>query len=113
MDRVTDPAVIVRGVLERVASWLQRIPKPDVETILVEDPRQQVFVLRRLGWHDRKRVDNTVTAVRVKNGKVWVEVDNTDLTIADELLNAGIAEGDIVLAFNSSELRKLSDFVIA
>lgn len=109
MDHVS----AVRGVLERVAGYLRRIPKPDVSTILIEDPEQQIFLLRRLGWHAGKRVNNTVVFARVRDGKVWVEEDNTDLCFADELVHAGVSREDIVLGFQPPERRHLTEFAVA
>ena len=113
MDRVADHGETVRAVLERVAGWIRRLPKPDVETVLAEGTQHDLFLLNRLGWHDGVRVDNTVALVRVKAGKVWIEEDWTDLTIADELVKAGVPKEDIVLAFHPPELRHLTEFAVA
>ena len=113
MDRVAEHSETVRGVLERVAGWVRRVPKPGVETVLAEGTDHDFFLLKRLGWHAGARVDNTVALVRVKAGKVWVEEDWTDLTIADELVRAGVPKADIVLAFQPPELRHLTDFAVA
>jgi hypothetical protein len=103
----------VRQILARVAEHLKRIPKPGVETLLVEDPAQAVFLLRRLGWDAGRRVNNTVISARMRDGRVWVEEDNTDLSFTDELLRAGVPKDDIVLAFQPPELRHLTDFAVA
>jgi hypothetical protein len=105
MDQVNDHAGRVRQVMEKVAGWLRRIPKPDVDTLAVEDPRCGAFLLLRYGWHEGKRLDNVVLAARIKGGKVWIEEDNTDLSLAEELEKAGVPKEDIVLAFHPPELR--------
>ena len=113
MDSVLTYSDILRATFGRMAEWLKRIRKPDVETIFVEDTAHEQFVLMRVGWHDRKRVDNTVVHARIKNGKIWIEQDNTDATLADELLRAGVPKEDIVLAFHPPELRRLTEFAPA
>ena len=82
MDHIT----VIRHVLERIAGHLKCIPKPGVETNLIEDPEQKIFLLQRIGWHDGKRVNNVVIFARVRDDKVWVEDDNTDLCFAEELV---------------------------
>jgi hypothetical protein len=113
MAVVTTYADTVRQIFISVAEHLKRIPKPGVETLLVEDPEKALFLLRRLGWDAGKRVNNTVIAARVRDGKVWVEEDNTDLSFADELVRAGVPKEDIVLAFQPPELRHLTEFAVA
>ncbi len=103
----------VREVLERIAGYLKSIPKPGVETCVVEDPQQKLFLLQRLGWHDGKRVNNIVLFARVRDGRVWIEEDNTDLSFADELMRTGVPKEDIVLAFQPPERRHLTEFAVA
>jgi hypothetical protein len=113
MDAVTNYAEVVRQILARVADDLRRIPKPDVETLLLEDARHTAFLLKRVGWHTGKRVNNTVMSARVRDGKVWIEEDNTNLCLADELVRAGIPKSDIVLGFQAPEERHLGEFAVA
>jgi ketosteroid isomerase-like protein len=113
MADLTNYADTVREILARIAENLKRIPKPDVETLLVEDPRLAAFLLRRLGWDAGRRVNNTVIAARIRDGKVWIEEDNTDLSFADELLRRGVPKEDIVLGFQPPQRRHLTEFAVA
>jgi hypothetical protein len=113
MGDVTNSPDMVRQILSRVAEHLKRIPKPDVDTLLLEDAAHTAFLLNRIGWHDGKRVNNTVIFARVRGGKVWIEDDNTDLTFCDELLRAGVPREDIVLGFQPPERRHLTEFAVA
>jgi hypothetical protein len=96
-----------------VAKHLERIDKPGVETLLIEDALRGVFLLNRLGWHEGTRVDNIVIYARIKDSKVWIEEDNTDLCFADALLRDGIPREDIVLAFQPPESRHMTEFAVA
>jgi hypothetical protein len=96
-----------------MAAWLKRVPKPDVETLMLEDAKHEQFVLMRVGWHGGKRVKNTVIHARIKGRKIWIEEDWTNATLADQLLKAGVPKEDIVLAFHPPELRHLTEFAPA
>ena len=48
--------------------------------------------------------------LRIKEGKIWVEEDWTDLCVVDDLLAAGISKGDIVLGFHHPSKRPLTEF---
>jgi len=48
--------------------------------------------------------------LRIKDGKIWVEEDWTDLCVVDDLLAAGISKSDIVLGFHHPSKRPLTEF---
>jgi hypothetical protein len=57
-------------------------------------------------------VSAIIIFLRIKNDKIWVEEDWTDLCVVDDLLAAGVPKSDIVLGFHSPNKRKSTDFVI-
>jgi hypothetical protein len=67
----------------------------------------------KLGWHDKRRVCSITLLVRVKNGKVWIEVDWTQYGLANRLTALGIPQEDIVLAFHPPHLRPMTDYAVA
>ncbi|MEM7128412.1 MAG: element excision factor XisI family protein [Chloroflexota bacterium] len=60
-----------------------------------------------------KRVWNTTLYVRIKDGKFWIEIDWTEEGIATDLLEAGVPNQDIVLAFHHPSIRKHTEFAVA
>jgi hypothetical protein len=102
----------LREIFTRVAGYLDQVKKPHVQTVLFADDAQGNYLLRRVGWHAGDRVNNTVFFARVRDGKVWIEEDNTDLSLADELLAAGVPKSDIVLAFHAPEERRFGEFAV-
>jgi hypothetical protein len=54
-----------------------------------------------------------VIHLRLDRSKVWIEADNTEEGVADELVAAGVPPQDIVLAFYRPERRRLSEFAVA
>jgi hypothetical protein len=113
MGDVTSYAIRIKEILLRVADQLRRIPKPGIETLLIEDQSQSIILLARVGWYAGERVDNIVIFARIREGKVWIEEDNTDLTFADELIRSGVPEKDIVLAFHHPDRRHRAEFAVA
>jgi hypothetical protein len=117
MDRVTHARAALNEIVRRVAGYLDRSLNAghELETAVVTDAEHDQYGLFRIGWWagHKERVTNIVFMARIKNGKVWIEEDNTDLTLADELVKAGVPKGDIVLAFQPPELRHLTEFAVA
>jgi hypothetical protein len=115
MDRVTAARAALNEIVRRVGGYLDRSRNRGVETLVVTDPEHDQYGLYRYGWREGtgERISNTVFLARIKDGKVWIEEDNTDLALADELVKAGIPKEDIVLAFQPPELRHLTEFAVA
>jgi XisI protein len=45
--------------------------------------------------------------------RVWIQLDNTEDGIAEELIAAGIPKQDIVLGFHEPEIRPYTGFAVA
>ncbi|WP_422387058.1 element excision factor XisI family protein [Anabaena sphaerica] len=48
--------------------------------------------------------------IDIKNGKIWIQHDGTEVGIATLLLIKGVPKQDIVLAFHAPEMREFTEF---
>jgi hypothetical protein len=103
---------IVCDIAKTVESQQDRLPK-DLETVSVCDNRAGQYLLMNIGWQDGRRVRGTTVHLRLKDGKIWIEDDMTNLDIADRLVEAGVPKKDIVLGFQPPERRKYTEFAAA
>ncbi|MBP0017626.1 MAG: XisI protein [Cyanobacteria bacterium SBLK] len=71
------------------------------------------YLLISFGWNSDRRVHSTILHLRVVEGKFWLERDETEEGITQDLLDRGVPKEDIVLAFYHPEDRKLTEFAIA
>jgi hypothetical protein len=71
------------------------------------------YIWFRFGWEDKKQIQHIIIYLTIKNGKIWVEEDATDLCIVDDLLSAGIPQNDIVLGFHHPSKRVFTEFATA
>lgn len=79
------------------------------------------YLLMSFGWNGdtatatlrERRVHSTILHLRIVEGKFWIERDETEEGITQDLLNRGIPKHDIVLAFYHPEDRKLTEFAFA
>lgn len=109
---------IVMSVLKRHAELRKKGKLPQlsfVETQLLFDTERNHFLLLSIGWEES--TSNFIYGVSfhidIKNEKVWVQQDNTDSIIVDDLLEGGIPQSDIVLGFLPPYRRAYSDFALA
>jgi hypothetical protein len=46
----------------------------------------------------------------IKSGKIWIQHDGTEDSIADELVALGVPKNDIVLAYHAPYNRQFTEF---
>ncbi len=49
----------------------------------------------------------------IKNEKVWIQINNTELDIGQALVEMGIAKEDIVIGFQPVYIRQISGYAVA
>jgi hypothetical protein len=102
-----EPAAPYPDIIERVmrgyASFLSS--KREVEATLIIDAARSQFLLLYVGWDGARRVHHVAVHVEVRGDRVWLQCDNTDLVVAEDLVAAGIPKSSIVLGFRPPELR--------
>lgn len=54
----------------------------------------------RVGWKGLKRVYYTILHFDIKDGKIWLQQNTTDIDVGQELLEMGIPKEDIVLGLH-------------
>jgi hypothetical protein len=108
MDKLERYREIVRHLIEEYASY--KISHGQIESEAIIDPKKDHYELMHIGWDGERRVHGSVVHIDIRGGKVWLQYDGTNRSVADELIEAGIPREDIVLAFHPAELRPLTGF---
>ncbi|NER50269.1 MAG: XisI protein [Symploca sp. SIO1B1] len=65
------------------------------------------------GWQEKQHFHSCLIHLEIINDKVWIQCDNTEEGIANELVSVGILKEDIVLGFHEPEIRKYTGFAVA
>ena len=85
----------------------------DLKCQLIVSDDQNNFWLITQGWEDELRVHGCLVHLEIINNKIWIQCDNTEDGIANELVAAGIPKSDIVLAFHPPDVRKFTEFAVS
>ncbi|BAY09487.1 XisI protein [Calothrix sp. NIES-2098] len=85
----------------------------DIESQLIVDTEHDHYQLLEVGWDGMKRVYNCVMHLDIKNGKIWIQRNMTDVDIAQELVEMGIAKEDIVLGLHPPYKRPYTGYGVA
>ncbi|MDJ1171141.1 XisI protein [Roseofilum sp. BLCC_M154] len=82
------------------------------EKQLIFDVQRDRYLLVYLGWEHEKWAYGCVVHIEIKDGKVWIQRDLTEVGIGNELAELGIPKTDIILGFRSPYLRQFTGFGI-
>jgi XisI protein len=110
MDKLTKYRQLIRKILDKYVA-IQLANSPEIEIII--DEKSDHYQLIRLGFENNRRVYYCVFHFDIKNDKIWIQQDTTDIPVAQLLLDDGISNDDIVLAFHAPYRRELSGFAVA
>ncbi len=110
MDRLTHYRQSIRNFLNKYVNIWQ---EEGIETQLIIDSERDHYLLLRVGWEGDKRINYAVFQFDIKDDKIWVQENNTDIEIDKELEEMGISKKEIVVGFHHPLMREYSDFAVA
>ena len=84
----------------------------NTEVHLIFDTDRNRYQVLHIGWDGLSRVFGCIIYVEIKDDKIWLERDGTEIGVASELVAAGVPKQDIVLAFHAPYKRKFTDFAV-
>lgn len=85
----------------------------EVETAIILDTENDHYQLSYIGWQDQKRIFNVILHFDIKESKIWIQHNGTEVAIAQVLTEKGVLPTDIVLGFHSAFKRQFSGYAIA
>lgn len=97
MDTTAIDRNIVKQVIQRYAKLSPS--HGDIRLDTVFDEAQERYALMQIGWDRGRRVRGNLIYVTLQDGKVWVEYDGMEPGITQDLIEGGIPEERIILAF--------------
>ncbi len=112
MDRISLYRDLIKQVLTEYDGLSSQSSGDKIETCLIFDEQRHHYLWLTLDCQGSKRYNYTHVHVRIKNEKIYIEEDFTEEGIANELIDLGVSQEDIVLAFQPPDVRKFTDFAI-
>ena len=89
------------------------ISNGEIESQTVFDLQHDHYQVMNVGWDGYRRVHGCVLHFDIKDGKIWVQHNATELPVAHELVAMGVAKEDIVLGFQTPYMRQYTEFGVA
>jgi XisI protein len=110
METTTRQRAAIIQVLSELAEMSNQ--GQESETLPLFDTERDNYALISTGWRGIQRLHHITAHMRIANGKVWVEADNTNVELVQQLLDLGIRKDEIVLAFYSRKKRPFTEFAV-
>jgi len=111
MDRIEFLKNSIIQVFDKYADYPHMPEGVKYEKII--DEKNLRFQLIRHGWTKGKQVYAVIFHVDIIRDKIWIHQDNTEVAIANLLVEKGVEKKEIVLGYFSENRRKYSEFAIA
>ena len=102
MEMLDYRILVQRAIESHCSESDDRFQTEEVEEQLIFDVQRDRYLMMLVGWEGERREYSSLIHVEIKDGKIWIQSDGTEVGIANELIEAGVPEGDIVLGFKSS-----------
>jgi XisI protein len=103
MDRIENYRQYIRNLLIEQATLENA--NSDVECQLIFDKEHDHYQLLDVGWQEMKRIYNCFIHLDIKNGKIWIQRNMTELDIAQTLEKMGVQKEDIILGLHPPDKR--------
>ncbi len=84
----------------------------EMDRELIFDTVRNHYQLVNVGWQGERRIYGCVLHIDIKDGKIWLQYNGTEVDFAEELVNLGIPKQDIVLGFHTPFMRKFTEYAV-
>lgn len=112
MDKIRSYQNIITTLLEEYAAIPPSYPTTLRDELIIDTQRNH-FQLITVGWENNQFVHEAIFHLDIIDGKVWIQQNNSEAKLTDELIERGIEKSDIVLGFQHPEARVHSGFAVA
>jgi hypothetical protein len=114
MDKIKKYEGIILELLKEYAT-IQPANMAEYENQIIADAERHHYQSVSVGWNKKGHYIYVINFhFDIKStGKIWLMANNTDALIAQELVKRGVPAADIVLGFQSPQLRQYSEYATA
>ena len=110
MAKVDEYRDYIKRILTEFSNYKSLNEEVEAQTIF--DIENDHYQLVHVGWRNKRRIYGCVLHVDIKDNKIWIQHDGTEIGIAGELEKLGVPKSDIVLGFHAPYKRKFTDFAV-
>ena len=103
-----------RQVVKQLLTEYAQLPtsSDEIQNEVIFDSEHDHYLFLIVGWLKGKRIHHCGIHIDIIDSQVWIQANNTDCLIAEELVAAGIPPESIVLGLQPPEVRPYTSYGI-
>ncbi|AOY80521.1 XisI protein [Moorena producens JHB] len=113
MDKIEQYRQFVKHILTEHSQLATSTDRDTVKAELIFDREHDHYQLAYVGWQGDKRVFGPVMHFDIIDGKIWIQYNGTEDSVAERLLEMGVPTSDIVLGFHSAFKRQFTRYAVS
>ena len=106
MGKLANYRTYIKRIIQKYGAELPI--SEEVETQYIFDVEHDHYQLFQVGWDKHEWTHACIIHLDIKNEKIWIQHNGTEIGIAEELVASGVPKEDIVLGFQAPYKRKKS-----
>ena len=111
MDKITHYQNVILDYLARYnEETAGNNPEEMVSRRIIADREHNSFQLLSVGWRGSHYIFGPIFHFDIIDGKIWMQCNNTEREVVDELMANGVDRLDIVLGFLPPNVRPYAGF---
>ncbi|MCC5657349.1 XisI protein [Nostoc sp. XA010] len=110
MDKIKHYRQLIKQILTKHAEIINNTDT--VNSQLIIDSENDHYQLAYVGWQGDKRVFGPVMHFDIQNGKIWIQYNGTEESVAERLVELGVPPSDIVIGFHSPFKRQFTSYAV-
>jgi hypothetical protein len=103
---------IIQDLLTEIRGYTGSSNTSGIEEQVVFDTEHDRYLLIDVGWNQKEYVYGTLVHIDIKNGKVWIQRNNTEINLAERLVERGVPKENIVIGLHSPFMRQFSGYAV-
>jgi len=111
MDKVTKYRQIICNFLTQQGKIM--LLEETIESQTIFDEKLDRYLLIHLGWNGQKRIYSVLLHLEIRDDRVWIQENNTDISVSEILLEKGVKREDIILGLKPAFVRQYTGFGVA
>ena len=111
LEKIQNYRAIIKQILSQYARYKPSYGEIEIQTLFdVENDHYQVLWL---GWNKEERIYGCSMHLDIQAEKIWIQANNTEMDIAEALVEKGVPKKDIVIGLQPPYIRPYTGYAIA
>ncbi len=111
MDKLVKYRSFIKQLLSQYSA--QDLPRNNLDVQLIFDEQRDHYQWLNVGWQGSNRIYRSIVHFDIKEDKIWLQQNLTDLNPAEDLVNLGVPKDDIILGLHPPFKRPYTDYGVA